>query len=198
MTPTTFTANLARTVAGSLARSVPATLAGAVLTLGAGYAVAQDEPAFGGDADRAYAATLYDAIEDLRLAGENAIDAVPYPGSDPHGAMLETFHTVLDLGGHTGHLSVKRNYAPASLEAVQGAREEHLASVTVMYRREAGYDPDNRDWFWAKYLPDGALDRNEAGAALAGRVAKGADQGCIACHAAAPGGDYLYTTDNAR
>lgn len=31
--------------------------------------------------------------------------------------------------------------------------------------------------------------------ALAGRVAKGADQGCIACHQTAEGGDYVYTHD---
>ena len=70
----------------------------------------------------------------------------------------------------------------------------HLAAVTVMFRREDGYDPDNANWFWAKYLPDGSLDTNPAGMALAGRVAKGADQGCIACHAAEE--DYLYTTDH--
>ena len=32
----------------------------------------------------------------------------------------------------------------------------------------------------------------------AGRIAKGADQGCIACHQSAPGGDYLYVTDTLR
>ena len=58
-----------------------------------------------------------------------------------------------------------------------------------MFKREAGYDEENRDWFWAKYLPDGALDRNPAGIELAGRVAKGMDAGCIACHTALGGED---------
>jgi len=30
---------------------------------------------------------------------------------------------------------------------------------------------------------------------LAGRVAKGAPTGCIACHKAAPGGDYIFNHD---
>ena len=61
-----------------------------------------------------------------------------------------------------------------------------------MYKRP-GYDPENQDWFWVKYLPDGALDKNPAGMSLAGRVAKGADQGCIACHSGEE--DYLFTTN---
>lgn len=172
--------------------------AAAALLLGAGLATAQDQAPFGDEASVAYAEQLHAAMEELRLAGENAIDTMPYPGSDPHGAMLETFHTVLEMDGHAGHLSVKRNYAPASREEVQGARDEHLASITVMYQREDGYDPDTMNWFWVKYLPDGSLDRNPDGTPLAGRVAKGADQGCIACHSAAPGDDYLYTTDVVR
>ena len=64
-----------------------------------------------------------------------------------------------------------------------------------MFQRAEGYDPENQNWYWAKYLADGSLDRNEQGMQLAGRVAKGADQGCIACHSGAPGDDYLYTFD---
>ncbi|NHX27496.1 cytochrome P460 family protein, partial [Escherichia coli] len=39
------------------------------------------------------------------------------------------------------------------------------------------------------------LDQNPAGMALAGLVGKNADAGCIACHQAAGGDDYLFTTD---
>ncbi len=46
-----------------------------------------------------------------------------------------------------------------------------------------------------KYLPDGALDKNPKGMSLAGRVGKGADAGCIACHLGAGGEDYVFTTD---
>ncbi len=70
---------------------------------------------------------------------------------------------------------------------------KHLGAITVMFRREAGYDEDNQNWFWVKYLPDGSLDKNAKGMALAGMVAKGADVGCIACHSGDE--DYLFTTD---
>ena len=70
---------------------------------------------------------------------------------------------------------------------------KHLGAITVMFRREAGYDDDNQDWFWAKFLPDGSLDKNAMGGALAGRVAKGADAGCIACHSGVD--DYVFTSD---
>lgn len=73
--------------------------------------------------------------------------------------------------------------------------EGWLKAVTVMYRREKGYDPDNQDWFWAKYGPDGTLDTNPKGIPLAGRVAKGMDAGCIACHAGAPGADMVFNHD---
>jgi len=42
------------------------------------------------------------------------------------------------------------------------------------------------------------LDKNPKGMQLAGRVAKGAEKGCIACHGSAPGDDYLFTTDNTQ
>jgi hypothetical protein len=56
----------------------------------------------------------------------------------------------------------------------------HLGAVTVMFRREAGYDAANGDRFYAKYLPDGSLDVVPDGTAPAGRV--GPADGCIACH----------------
>jgi hypothetical protein len=63
-----------------------------------------------------------------------------------------------------------------------------------MFRREAGYDPDNNDWFWVKYTPDGGLHTNPKGMKLAGRVAKGMPQGCLACHGARKGTDYQFNT----
>jgi len=62
-----------------------------------------------------------------------------------------------------------------------------------MFKRENGYDADNKSWFWARYYPDGSLFKNPKGMKLAGRVAKGKKKACIACHVLAPGGDYIYT-----
>lgn len=166
-----------------------------VLGLGASAATAQDAP-FGTDADAEYAAQLWTAMEDMNLVGADVILASPYPGTEPHGMMLETFYTAAEISGHEGDLVVKRNYGPEGVSAdeVLADPQAHLGSVTIMFRREEGYDPDNADWFWAKYLPDGSLDQTPNDMRMAGRVAKGADTGCIACHAAED--DYLYTTDH--
>ncbi|MGB0959961.1 MAG: cytochrome P460 family protein [Halocynthiibacter sp.] len=157
--------------------------------------LAADMAPFGTDEDKAYAALIWDIMEEQKLAGDDQIHALPYEGIEPHGLMLETFYSSAEINGHSGALIVKRNYGPEGVEADQvlADPDKHLGAITVMFKREAGYDADNQDWFWAKYLPDGSLDMNPKGMALAGRVAKGADKGCIACHA---GDDnYIFTTD---
>jgi len=172
------------------------TFLGAAAILIAGAVSAQDAP-FGGDADQAYAADLWSAMMESNLAGDGMIRSFPYPGIAPHGMMLETLYTSATVGGHTGDLIVKRNYGPEGVSETEvlADPDTHLAAVTVMFQREAGYDADNNDWYWVKYLPDGSLDQNPAGMALAGRVGKDADAGCIACHVSAPGDDYLFTAD---
>ena len=164
--------------------------------LSAGLATAQDAP-FGTDADADYAADLWAVMEELKLAGDDMLRSYPYEGVAPHGMMLETLYTTATVDGHSGDLVVKRNYGPegVSVDEVLNDPDTHLAAITVMYRREAGFDPDNADWYWVKYLPDGSLDMNPNGVRLAGRVAKGMDAGCIACHTGA-GDDMLFTTDH--
>jgi hypothetical protein len=120
-----------------------------------------------------------------------------YPGKSPHGAVLRLYYNVVNVDGKPYHLIIKDNYGGqnATVDRVAANPDGYLAAVTVMLQREQGYDPDNNDWFWAKYKPDGSLDKNPKGMALAGRVAKGMDTGCIACHKGASGGDYLFTND---
>ena len=174
--------------------------AAAAITAMVGSAANSQMPPFGDEGSVAYAAKLWQAMGSLNLTGADAIRSFPYEGTDPHGMMLETFYLNATIDGHTGALVVKRNYGPAGVEedAVLNDPAKHLGAVTVMFRREAGYDDDNKNWFWAKYLPDGSLDKNPKGMMLAGKVAKGADKGCIACHTGAPGGDYLFTTDHIK
>jgi len=163
-----------------------------------GAAISQDMPPFGSETDAAYAASLWAAMGAQNLTGPNQIHVAPYEGTDPHGMMLETFFSSATIDGHTGDLIVKRNYGPigVSAEEVMSNPEGHLGAVTVMFRREAGYDADNQNWFWAKFLPDGTLDKNPKGMMLAGMVAKGADVGCISCHVNAGGDDYVFTADD--
>lgn len=163
------------------------------LAASAGVASAQE---FGTDADAEYAALLWEVMEASALVGDNPIMSTPYDGGPPHGMMLETFYTKATINGHTGDLIVKRNYGPEGVSADEVLADpgKHLGAHTVMFRREAGYDADNQDWFWVKYLPDGTLDKNPKGMQLAGRVAKGAEQGCIACHSGVD--DYVFTADH--
>lgn len=168
-------------------------LAGIIAT----SAIAQDMAPFGSEHDVGYAGQIWAAMEAQNLAGENAIHSFPYEGIDPHGMMLETFYSSATIDGHTGDLIVKRNYGPegVSEDEVLMDPEKHLGAVTVMFRREAGYDEDTQNWFWAKFLPDGSLDKNPKGMMLAGKIAKGMDAGCIACHTGAPGEDFVFTSD---
>jgi hypothetical protein len=132
------------------------------------------------------------------LAGSSAKADTPYKGQAPHGAILETITSEVTVGGHKGKVIVKRNYGGKDLtmDAVKADRAKHLKAVTVMFKREAGYDKDNNDWFWVKYKPDGSLHTNPKGMMLAGRVMKGKDKGCIACHSAVKSNDYVFGKQN--
>lgn len=70
-----------------------------VLTLVMSAAVAQD---FGGQEDQDYAGQLWQSMQDRNLAGDGAIQAFPYSGTDPHGIVLGTFYTDATIGDYTG------------------------------------------------------------------------------------------------
>ncbi|NQV57355.1 MAG: cytochrome P460 family protein [Rhodospirillales bacterium] len=155
------------------------------------------EPPFGGPGSIAFAKTLWTALENANWVGKEQIRSKPYLGTEPHGFVLESLDGQLEVSGRTGWVVVKRNYGPkgVKIDAVEANRSKHLAAITVMFKREKGYDPDNQDWFWAKYKADGSIDKDPKGANLVGRVAKGMDAGCIACHKGAPGGDMVFVFD---
>ena len=158
---------------------------------------AEVQPPFSGPQNVAYAQMLWAEMEKMRMVGPNAWEGTAYEGQEPHGMSLITIDGMATVAGHTGPLLVKRNYGGpgVSPEEVNADPDKWLKAITVMFKREEGYDPDTQNWYWAKYLPDGTLDKNPKGMELAGRVAKGADQGCIACHTAAPGGDFVFKHD---
>ncbi len=154
-------------------------------------------PPFGSADDVNYATALWKQLESERLVGKNAITSTPYAGMHPHGAILDTIDSRTTVMGHTGDVIVKKNFGGegVSKEAVANNPNKWLKAVTVMFRREKGFDSDNKDWFWVKYAVDGSVMKNPEGMQLAGRVAKGMDQGCIACHAGAPGNDKVFNHD---
>ena len=151
---------------------------------------------FGGEADVKYAKSLWTSMINASYAGQDSIMSQPYTGQHPHGAILDTIQGPINIDGRLHHIIIKRNYGGpgVSKETVANDPEKYLKAVTVMLKRP-GYDPDDKDWFWVKYLPDGSLDKNPAGMMLAGMIAKGKPMGCIACHTAAPGGDMVFTSD---
>ncbi len=159
-----------------------------------------DAPAprpFSGPEDVAFAAELWQALQDNRLVGADRIVTKSYTGVHPHGAILQTVESRIRVGNATGAVLVKHNFGGDGVtkEKVAADYDAWIGAVTVMFQRD-GYDSDNNDWYWAKYLPDGSLDKNQKGVQLAGRVAKGDNEaGCIACHRAAPGGDLVFTND---
>ncbi len=162
--------------------TIAALVAAAFVTAG----VAAEMP-FSGKADVQYGKDMWKKIE---AAGLNSTPANLYVGGPPHGKVRETLEGTID----GKRVIVKRNYGGKGItvDAVSKDRTKWLKAVTIMAKREKGYDSDNNDWFWAKYTADGKIMKNPKGMALAGRVAKGAPVGCIACHASASGGDLVF------
>jgi hypothetical protein len=142
-----------------------------------------------------YSQQLWASLGAAKLVGDAASNPPAYKGVHPHGAVLTTKTSTVNVDGHSGKVIVKKNYGGegVSVDAVNSDPAKYLKAVTVMFKRETGYDADNQDWFWVKYKASGELHTNDKGMQLAGRVAKGKPKGCIACHTAAPGGDYIYT-----
>jgi hypothetical protein len=144
-------------------------------------------PPFGNAEDIDYAKQLWAKMEAKDL---NSTPANLYVGGPPHGPVREVLEAIID----GKRVIVKRNFGGegVSVKSVSQNRAAFLKAITVMAKREDGYDPENGDWFWVKYKPDGSLHTNAKGMKLAGRVAKGMDKGCIACHQSASGNDLVF------
>ncbi len=99
------------------------------------------------------------------------------PGSSPHGALITTYVNDIALNAINskrgtippGGMVVKENYMP----------DRTLAAVTLMYKAE-GFNPDGNDWYWMQRTASGMVPAE-------GRVA-----GCISCHSANAGNDFLF------
>ena len=77
----------------------------------------------------------------------------------PHGVILMTLDSTLSLDGREAAVIVKKNYMGEgiSIESVATNPALFLDAITVMFRRESGYDDANQNWFWAKFRADGTL-----------------------------------------
>ncbi|MFQ5507017.1 MAG: cytochrome P460 family protein [Planctomycetota bacterium] len=147
-------------------------------------------PPFGGQEDMEHAADLWG-----RMVSYQGWASYPglggfQEGKSPHGKYLKYYINSTAASNPrrpgNGSIIIKENYGKKSDAA--------LGAITVM-EKIRDYDPENGDWFWVKFAPDGTVMKNPMGMSLAGRVAKGMNKGCIACHGNAGGGDYLFIND---
>jgi len=148
-------------------------------------------PPFGGPEDLNDAKQVWKALTDARLVGDQSINAMPYKGS-VHKTILITQDSTVRVGGRSGMVIVKKMYQgpDISVQKVIDDPTKNLKVVAVMFKREKGYDPDNQDWLYTKFGPDGIPQKNKKGVFMTGRAGK-----CIGCHKSAPGGDYIYSFD---
>jgi len=146
------------------------------------------KPPFGSADDVAFAKAMW---EKLHAAGFDALHDNLYVGGPPHGKVREVMEGIVD-----GQLVIaKTNYGGkgVTIDKVKADPKKYLKAFTIMVKRP-GYDPDDHDWFWAKYKPDGTLFVNKKPKMkLAGRVAKGMPVGCISCHQSASGSDFVFS-----
>jgi len=145
------------------------------------------KPPFGGPEDMSRASSLW-----REMAGYKSWASYPgfegwQDGHSPHGKVLRYYINGVAKRNVTasGAVIVKENYM------MKGGP---VLSITVM-KKIPGYDRDNQNWFWVKYMPNGSVAKNPKGMSLAGRVAKGMSKGCIACHVNAGGDDMLFVND---
>jgi len=103
-----------------------------------------------------------------------------YKGTQPHGAFLTTY---VSKGAKQAIEKKKGKFANAAIIIKENYMpDKTLAAVTVMYKAKS-YNPEAGDWFWAKYNPDGSVDKE-------GKVG-----GCIKCHSAKADNDWVFTGD---
>lgn len=170
--------------------AVGSILVGSVLAMGGCTAmqVMMERP-FGTSEDVAYGDKLWKQLEER---GYNSTPSVVYEGTTPHGQVVEVLEGKID--GKT--VLVKRNYRGENLtvaDVIQD-RAKYLKAITVMKKREEGYDPENQNWFYAKYKADGSYFKKMGMIPVVGRVAKGIDnKNCISCHSNMP--DFRFVTD---
>lgn len=117
----------------------------------------------------------------------------PTTSNAPHGAgfasifVNDTFTNSADKSDpDVGSVIIKHNLNSENLD--------DLDSITMMVKREDGYDPAHHNWFWAKLDPQGNVSANPTGMMLAGRVGTtdGEGAGCLGCHQADPT-DFIIT-----
>lgn len=166
-----------------------ALVAGTMLISGCSTMKMMVDRPFGNSVDVAESEVLW---KQLQADGYNTAESTLFEGNTPHGKIVEALEG--KINGKT--VLVKRNYNgdDITIDKVKENRSKYLSAITVMQKREAGYDEENQNWFYAMYNPDGSVHKRMMMIPMAGRVAKGVEmESCISCHSAMP--DYRFVTD---
>lgn len=150
---------------------------------------------FGNPEDANLAREVWELLASKGWVGPDFAVSQPYKGATPHGETLDTIDGVISLQDRPAVVSVKKNYGVNDAKKVIENPGAYLDAVTVMVKMPDNYDSQHKNWFYAKYKADGSLHTNPAGVELAGRVGKVGGPGCIGCHVAAPGGDFVFRHD---
>jgi hypothetical protein len=107
-------------------------------------------------------------------------------GESPHGALIKTYVSgvaatnLKDLPN--GSVLVKENYSP----------DKKLMAITVM-QRSKGFDPEHGDWYYAKYMPNGQIDKTPP--EMKSMPIAGKFMMCTQCHSGAGGDDFAFFND---
>jgi len=128
--------------------------------------------------DQASATTMWDEIQGHASWAQFPGHAGMQKGKSPHGKFVSTYINAV---------TASNTASPPSRSVIvkENFRQEDRAtldSLTVMKKVE-GYDPENGDWFWARYTPEGELTHS-------GKVAM-----CFDCHFDAAGDDFVFLND---
>ena len=113
------------------------------------------------------------------LASENADEGV----ANPHG---KTSRTYADKSAADDPMNL-----PIGSILVREDHDENgkRQSISVIYRVK-DYDKDHGNWYWLKYLENGAVVRGPDNKVVAGKVTS-----CIECHAKAKDKDFVFSND---
>ena len=113
---------------------------------------------FGNPDDVEFARTVWQAMTKASLVGEGAFVSQPYKGFPLHGIVLDAVEGEFSVANQEGILIIKRNYGgEKETKQVMENPAKYLKAVTIMFRKQPGYDPGNGDWFYVKYSPHGKV-----------------------------------------
>ena len=123
--------------------------------------------------------------------------SIPHGG--PEGINIDStiravYGNVSQLGASIdkGTLITKRTYKK-NPDGTKGK----LFVTFAMFKRESGYDSEHANWEYVKMPANENIDytTNPNGMLTGANVERGKLEGCIACHGAANGNDYVFLND---